>query len=761
MKRDYFITKDRFKEVWTKAVGEMAMDFSDEYQSEIKDKFNRLFNERYVKVYNTSNGKQTMLPALKFLNYISNNAILIEDGSLFLSHDVAESPVCKILLAYIAGRKVFKGNKLKAEETGDALAAAIFAVIELILKLVVNTFYGMSIYTSSPSYNISVGSACTCKGRTDISISALTSELLGGWRPYILDAHLKLIEKVKLEYIRIPNLGVTLEKVSVEQTLEAMLGPLYPTYPNKSVLRGVLSKLEPEVLSRIYHKNDVGLFLAIPEVDAVIRKLFYKLRNPEVKFMNVRKYSSEIKEEVELLTQYIENVLFGMYHYGGDIVNGKKYNNTVLTVKKMIRRRIALIDTDSACPAMGEEFRMIKTRFDKDIPKGNIESELYASITIAVLLYTTCVTLALNNYSGMCNIPDRFHKYIVMEDELVVEHIHLSRAMKNYSGLVILKEGFASGKVMSKGFGYKKGNFQPEMAKAAKTIVEKMIMVNLENIDTTKVFNETKSKTEVFIRRYKDNKGLISMADVAKMNAPVHEFAYGESRRKALTLYNRLFPEHEIGVPGVFRSIPLSFNDKVLETIKLKAPHMYQIIWDYAYELTVYKNFNRFCTIFKLVHELVNAEEPLIFRKKEITFQNILLSKEKTPLFTETEYRHAVIESGLFRRYGDVSLFTVELYNKMIAELQKTQFGKKLLERMTVTKFNGHATIAKEFKTCALPIDIEEVNTFFINNDYSLINVGKAALVEMLVAPLTDGLSIVGTRNHDNRVSITNVIDSF
>lgn len=761
MKRDYFISKERLEEVWVNAVSETVMDFSSEYREEIRKRFNELYDETYVKIYNTANGKQTMLPALKFLNYISNNAILIEDGSLFLTHDITESPVCKILLAYIAGRKVYKGNKLKAEESGDVLSASIYGVIELILKLVVNTYYGMSIYTSSPSYNISVGSACTCKGRTDISISALTSELIGGWRPYILDAHLKLIEKVKLECKNNPDLGVTLVKVTPEIALKAMLGPLYSTYPHKILLRGILEKLEPEMLSRIYHKNDVESFLSIPEVDAVIRQLFHKLKDPNVKFMNVRKYSKEINEEIDKLTTYIENILFGMYHYGGDIVNGKKYNNTVLTVKKMIRRRIALIDTDSACPAMGEEVSIIRNKFDEVIPKGNIESELYASITLAVLLYTTCVTLALNNYSGMCNIPDRFHKYIVMEDELVVEHIHLSRAMKNYCGLIILKEGFASGKVMSKGFGFKKGNFQPAMAKAAKSVVEKQIMVNLENIDTTKVFMETKTHTETFIKRYRDTKGLISMADVAKMNASISEFAYGESRRKALTLYNRLFPNSEIYVPGVFRSIPLAFTEDKLELIKNESPDKYNIIFDYAKELTMAKNFNKIVTIFKLANEVANSEEPVIFRKKEITFDNILMNKNKESVFTEAEYIGMVVNGGLFKRYADGATFSLELYNRLITELSKTSFGTKLLSSITLNKFLENKTIIKEFKTCALPIDIEEVNPFFINDKYSLINVGKAALVEMLIAPLTDGMSLVGTRNGDNRVSITNVIDSF
>lgn len=760
MKRDYFMNLTKLKKAWLDAVAEVTMDFSEEYREEMSKEFNELYNEHFVRVYNTATGKESVAPALKFLNYISNNAILIEDGSLFLSHDILESPICKILLSFITGRKVYKGMKLNSEENSDAISAAVFGVIELIVKLVVNTYYGMSIYSSSPFYNISVGSACTCKGRTGISVAALTSELIGGWRPYILDAHLKLIEKVKEEALKNPDLGVTLRVVSVDETLKAMLGSLYETYLHKPILRGILEKLPKDVLSRIYHKNDVPEFLDIPEVDAVIRKLYTKLNDPNIKFMNVRKYSKEIKEEVELLTKYIQQVLFGMYHYGGDVVNGKKYNNTILTVKKMIRRRVVIIDTDSACPTMVHEMDEIDSRF-KDIKPKHREGDLYATITIATLLYTTCVTQALNNYSGMCNIPDRFHKYIVMEDELVCEHTHISRAMKNYAGRQILKEGFDSVKIMSKGFGYKKTNFQPAMAKAAKTIVEKTIMVELNDIDTKKAFIETKSKTEEFINKYQNTKGLITMADVQKMNAPIDSFAFGEARRKALTLHNRLFPEHQITVPGVFRSIPLMLSLEVQEKIKKAVPQMYEVINQYALECTMYKNYNKFATIFNLVYG-VAEEGMVVHKKKEIVFSNILIDKKsKLSVFTENEWRVGVLQSSLYRKFSDISDFSLERYNSLIAELGKTEFGRKLLEHVKVEKFNGEKTIMKTFKTCALPIDVEEVNSFFVNNQYSIINTGKAALVEMLVSPLIDGLSIIGTRNKDNRVSITNIIDSF
>ncbi|MGL5714271.1 MAG: hypothetical protein ACRCX2_14720 [Paraclostridium sp.] len=227
----------------------------------------------------------------------------------------------------------------------------------------------MFLYVKSTFFNPSIGATITAAGRSIIGVSMLTVEQIGnGYRPYLVDAHLQIIEMGK---ITAKELGskYTVPVVDVEDVLKHMLGMYYDDYYAKSFLRDILAGLSKEELGYVYIKNNFNEFIKIPEVYDIVKKIYvlnstqeaelddrdkgimdsviklFKV-NPEYRrkymyYYNKNPKYNDLAKELKLMSG---ELLMGFYFYNGDWYNGKYYETHVDIAENIDRVKVPTMD---------------------------------------------------------------------------------------------------------------------------------------------------------------------------------------------------------------------------------------------------------------------------------------------------------------------------------------------------------------------------------------------------------------------------------
>lgn len=201
-------------------------------------------------------------------------------------------------------------------------------------------------------FNTFVSDTTTTAGRNIIAVSALTNELLFGWYHfYSFDAHMRLINVVAEEPCDELCSRFTYPEVDVDTILKHMLGGYYDGYYRLSSLRHRIETMTPNQRKVLYLKNNMKEFYKIPEVKEVLRRIILVIRDDNMiipldngaSLMNPFAHKG-IKDDIDTLMQWVQDIAFGMHYYEGDYVNRVYQETMVDIVTSMDRRKIANMD---------------------------------------------------------------------------------------------------------------------------------------------------------------------------------------------------------------------------------------------------------------------------------------------------------------------------------------------------------------------------------------------------------------------------------
>jgi hypothetical protein len=238
-----------------------------------------------------------------------------------------------------------------------------------------NTLYGVLINMYCKLFSPDLGAAITSKGRSIISISALTVEAaLGGYFPKKYDALIYTLDEIIKEdddyygvlfanvVRRAKENGISwnnekerdskLKGIYIQKVMEH-IGIDENYYAYDGVFRKI-NKISLESLIKIYYKNNIDAFLNIDEVKSLFKEsldTIDKNRKEDEGSVFVDPYEppESVKKQIDKLQDMTEQILCGYYWYGGDLIEeaNKITTNTQGTIKNIMRSLILLIDTDS------------------------------------------------------------------------------------------------------------------------------------------------------------------------------------------------------------------------------------------------------------------------------------------------------------------------------------------------------------------------------------------------------------------------------
>jgi len=731
------ITKKKgLKESWIAYMKENAYIKDDNYLSNIFDTY---YRNGDINLYNSATGNDFNIDSHSFIKDTLDKYVIVENGVLFLNHNIKVDPGVKTIDVLKDGRSGNKGKMKKAMEVSDSILTTFYNNAQLDDKLFLNTNYGCELNPYSRTYNYDVASSTTIRGRSTVSMNGVSIEMIfGNYRPYSILLFLNFINEVTKKDIS--EYSKYLKVPSDDEILSHLLLDRKDTYYAKDLLLKRISELNDEDKKKVFYscnfkeiiKTDYAKKL-IYEIFDIQNKDYYKIQqwidnNDEDRFKNYKKIlyldplkpSENVKDKVDELLKYMSFLIKGYYWYEGDYLpNGEYLTSTQEVFKLMERERVIVTDTDSLIIFINtlmddiknelEDFDKVTDKFDKLMLDYTL-----ASIIVAQLSYVLGEGLA--RYTKQTLIPEKFRHIISYKQEFLFRTLQVTEGAKNYLGIIGIQEGvfLKNEKPDIKGLSLKKSNFNRKLSEIAEEIAVNMI-AKKDNPDIGKILDKVERAREDILKMYKSKEN-IDLFTVSKLKVDFGGLPEGESRIKACRLYKALYGK-DISLPGSFLLAKLKFDD-LEEDIKERYPKEYDILEKEALRRSKIANIS-------------SMENRLETKKEELTGNDILDFGKIVDKIKKAN--------------------SLEEIKNLLKEKRKENKVFKILSPST------KSVKIKDIDRIALPLDSEEVPEFI--TEY--INSDDLVIFENLASVIVKGIGIETVRNVSKQEIITNVISYY
>lgn len=740
----------QFREDWIAEVcNRLAIETGSKEYYDVMNIYDRQRKVTELKIKNSFNFHEVNFPSTTFWYDAPKNFILNENGVLFLQKHLKQSMLSIFNAKGIELRQIFKRLKNECFANDDTIGYEYYGAVEYCRKVVINGLYGLSGFFLGAFFNIDCADTTTTGGRNIIAISNLTNEMLsGGYRPYVLDAYLKMVQVSKEHATKL--LGrFTLPEVSSDVCLQQMLGYQYENYPYKTFLLGLLDKCTPWERSVIYLKNNYKVFFRVPEVR---EKVLVFLEKNREEVMVGKKPSKCVAGPItdEIRKDFID-LCFGFFYYEGDYMDGVKCE-TLVDVFTVLKRKVTVGgDTDSGIvTAMFEVWDFLE-EFSEEM--GDLKQDpLFTNGAVPVLFSEFIIwssRTVLWDYCKNIGVAQEDISRIDLECEHVIEQLHPTILKKNYVIRDVLKDYMVdkNKKLKYTGLKFTKSDSNKGISEMVEdTIKTDIFPRSLHDLDYSGLVWNVYRNTQQAIALLQEDDFILNKKTILKVK---EDASYGDSRMKCVRLWNRLYPDAIIEIPGSFGVVPIHISKEAWEILGTQFPKMQSEILQHCYELKIFKICN---TIGTRINKILDEEDPNAAKLLGIVHQMSASTKE---LLREL--------CRYYQQHHDEKLYNIELYQKAQAVTKRVpKEEEKLWKSVIPWKEIGETTFAdvqEAVTKCAVPVDINTVPEFL--QLPNIIDIMGASEFEQLLGPLINTMSVRVPRNKDKNAVVTSMLQTF
>lgn len=739
--------KEHFKQDWIKQANKIT---GMEYEK-LESIFTSHYKDGYIEILNSVYFDTINYNAVDFYYNSQDNLILNENGVCIHSYKNKPSITGWTLINGMGVRQIWKRAKNASANVGDKIKEAKHANLESKVKVKLNGYYGLGGFVKAYIYNIDIADTVTTAGRNIIAVVSIINELLGnGYRYYVVQAHLALINAVlECNYNEICN-KYNLPDITIDEVLRFMLGYHYDNYYALSFLKHRLENMPYNALKVLYMRNNLVKVLELPLIKerlktlleaAKIDNLIIEINGGEM--INPAKHE-RTKSILADICKDITELTYGFYYYAGDYLDGTYMPTMVDIVQNMHRNNISLADTDSNVTVLSNDRKHIMELFP-DIFKD--ASPLLANnVVILVLMnmYLGNIKLGLRNYAKAKGIDDSLIPYIDLECEMVMDQIHLASGKKAYTYNYSIKDFMRRDSFAVKGLGFIKSDKNPMIAEQVAKLVKNEIMKPMNEFNYKDVLNKIRDKADEVFNMVTSKKFLLDGKTILKTKD--NSLIWSDHRIKAVRLWNRLYPDNLIEIPGSFGVAKLEFDKDNLMKLENEIPELFNKLCDQAWELVVWKALRSIVTKTEKFKEGKESETD----KKNM--EKVSYSDKKL----------------LYKIYQDAKILTdanefnlkegVELIRKIDSMETKDEvynvFG------IDVT-FDPYIDIPESIDKIALPMDISEYPLILKWNNFAFVDRSIATEFEHMLGQVVTTMGIMCPLNKDGKIMTTSILTVF
>lgn len=415
--------------------------------------------------------RSTLLELTQYIH--DKQPIMTNQGVLFSRHGTVPNPIAKMLMGFLTNRKKMKKEMFKYPKgTADF---AKYNLLQLLLKLDANGYYGVSGQYSCIYYNLYAASAVTTQGRQANSTAALFFEMfMANNVPFeSMEELMGFIMNVKNDQWRFKSWAIGLRNIPLEECFFKLLYNCgfdwIPTQEEMESIWKVLAQFDQETLNRLYYKNNLYEFVENPSISRLIMDMLCTLKEP---FLNPNDPPEEIKDQINYLKDLLHDFVF-YYH---------QIPSKIEKMDALIRDVSIIQDTDSCIisfdawyhfilnktcgipMAIKKEYIDMPSESVKDvqtIPEYDFYNDeiievdrLVCPITVIpqdglrysiINILAYCTGILLNEYvEQMClqfgaNRPEGC--LVMLKNEFTFRRVLITEAKKHYASIQELQEG--------------------------------------------------------------------------------------------------------------------------------------------------------------------------------------------------------------------------------------------------------------------------------------------------------------------------------
>lgn len=571
---DYSIVdKSIFLQSWIEEnLSSLKLLYPDENEERLRSILRDIAQERCVDkksvIHNDYQDDSTVnCSLLSVANWIDKKKpICAGNGTFFKTHDEVTSPIQNVIDNRIAARKQYQ--KIRDTFVEISYEYSYNDMMQGEAKIKINSIYGSFGTVTFQLYNKYTASATTGTAQALISATQqgieafLSNNVLfrsvGECVTYITNIVTKdhYTNEILESVVQITDIDVVFE------LLKGRFMAWSNNYTN--IIMEILSKLSVKDLTKIYYKNNIYELMD----NKVIQQILLRIFHTTVEFKNPNEVPENIKEDLELLWKYCDELVF--YNH--------PYTETIKRLKENKRDSAILIDTDSNIVNIEPWIEYLKdTIWEKSESMMDKEDLTFTSVNIIAYLITQMIKSLLNNFTTRRNVLDRFKHRINMKNEFYFPRIILAKVKKRYMSVIALKEGrlLNPRKIDIKGHDFKKAIVNRDIHDRLVEIAKKYIL-EPEEIDVGATLREL----DILENEIRESLKNGERKYLLRMNCKVikaYKNPMSQGSVKGPLLWNIIYPDNEIMIPDKLDTIIIKIrSEKDLDIIKDKYPVEYE-----------------------------------------------------------------------------------------------------------------------------------------------------------------------------------------
>lgn len=413
--------------------------------------------------------------------------------------------------------------------------------------------------------------------------------------------------------------------------------------------------------------------------------------------------------------------------------------------------------TDSAVTVVSHEKYKLLDKY-ADIIGDKKNDFLFTEGTLPMILmtlYLAAVKKALKDYSSAIHIDPKLIPMIDLECEVCMEQQQLSISKKNYTFITVIKDFMVKlGKMDSRGFKFKKSDANASLADIVESDIKNKIMCHINELNFKTLIESIHNTTKDTIKMIRTDDFIINKKSVVKVS-DADDTNWGDTRMKAIRLWDRLFPATPIDLPGSFGIVRIKFDNDILEYYKVARIDVYKKLRDHVTELFKFSCQNK---ILKKVAQIMDDDDEdqgdLIRDIKMNPSDRFRLAIKSIISSVHNKYDETKGNEGL---YDDLCKL---IYNNGLNDSEIRDI-EKLFKIPKSQEFDADKEIIDNIDRIAVPIDINTVPDIMKERDYALIDIEASSEYEHLLSPLINTTSIAVVKNKSKNAVVTNVLQVF